>query len=93
MSQVEKAQGKRTDLEPKRGAPFKSRLKRQARAVRRCGELLAEVEKAQGGDRRNQKGGKSPLVSRKKGGHLPFLLPARMQPRTPDFRQTRMQGE
>jgi hypothetical protein len=37
----------------------------RARAIRRCGELLDQIEKKQGGDRRDQRGGKSPLVSRK----------------------------
>lgn len=36
----------------------------QARAVRRCGELLQQIEPAQGGDRRS-KGGHAPVDSRK----------------------------
>jgi len=43
----------------------KTAMRIRARAIRRCGELLKEIDKAQGGDRRNQEGGKSPLVSRK----------------------------
>jgi len=47
----------------------------RARAVRRCGELLKEIEKAQGGVRRNQGGGVSPLVSRKQAAADAGLSP------------------
>lgn len=53
----------------------KTAMRIRARAIRRCGELYKEVEKAQGGDRRDQEGGKSPMVSRKAAataaGHSP----------------------
>ena len=47
----------------------------RARAVRRCGELLKEIEKAQGGVRRNQEGGVSPMVSRTKAAKDAGLSP------------------
>ena len=47
----------------------------RARASRRAGELLKEIEKAQGGVRRNQEGGVSPLVSRKQAAADAGLSP------------------
>ena len=41
----------------------------------RAGELLKEIEKAQGGVRRNQEGGVSPLVSRKQAAADAGLSP------------------
>ena len=45
------------------------------RAVRRCGQLLKEIEKQQGGVRRNQEGGVSPMVSRTKAASEAGLSP------------------
>jgi hypothetical protein len=53
----------------------KTAMRIRARAVRRCGELLKEIEKAKGGDRRDQRGGKSPLVSRKAEAEKAGLSP------------------
>lgn len=46
---------------------YKMALRIQARATRRCGELLKEIEPQQGGDRKS-KGGQPPVDSRKAAG-------------------------